>query len=113
MEAIEHAFACTLETFSEQGIQVRLVVEVSSSNCNRACITVLLVGAALGIDGSDDLALNVDHFLWVPVLEGGVVRDEICHLWARVVGKFCVDAVLHVFLHVSIQEEIETGEIAE
>jgi len=113
VEAIEHALACALETFSEKSIQVSLVVEVGSCNSNGAGIAVLLVGTAFSIDGGDDLALNVDHFLWVPVLEGGMVRDEVCHFWARVVSQFCVHAVLHVFLHVSIQEEVETGKIAE
>ena len=121
METVEHRLAVGLESRCEQVVQVRLVWEIDSRNGDRAGVTLFararrcagLFTLATGIHGGGDRRLDLRRLLLLPVLEGWVILHECGHPLVRLLRNVRIHAVLQVFLHVCVEEEIKTRDVAE
>ena len=113
VEAIKHVLAVSLESCSEQIVQVGLIGEVDSRDGRRASITLVLSDTTSGIDSRSDRSFDLGLGVLLPVLEGRVLLDESRHPLVGVLDDVRVDTVLEILLHVCIEEQIKAGNIAE
>lgn len=112
MQVIKHGLTSLAEVACEQLVKVCLVAHVNSGDCDGAAIAVIFVFASIS-HGIAHLAHDISFLCFFPISECWVSVHVMRHPnlgWANHLG---VDAVLHVLLHVSIQEEIERGQVAE
>ena len=111
-----------LERLREQVVQIHLVSLVNARDGDRAAIALAtgacrlaldVLAGALSLDGGGSLRLSVRHFGKLPVLERRMARGEVSHPDARTSDHLLVYAILIVFLLMRVEEEVETGQIAE
>lgn len=105
-----------LERLGEQIIEVDLVSLVDAGEGDGARVarrTVLRLARARGCDGGGGLPLCVSHLGLLPVLEGRVRSGEVCDPGVGAFEHSAIDTILMVLLLVSIEEEIEAGQVAE
>ena len=113
VEAIKHVLAVSLESCSEQIVQVGLIGEVDSRDGRRASITLVLSDTTSGIDSRSDRSFDLGLGVLLPVLESRVLLHESRHPLVGVLDDVRVNAVLEILLHVCIEEQIKAGNIAE
>jgi len=120
MKSVEHVLAVCFEGCCEEVVQVGLVSEINSGDGNRApvarlagacCRARCLVGA-LGVHGAGDLAHDVGLRVTLPVLKSRMVSHERTHPLVRVLHYLLVYAIFVVLLHVCIEEQVKTGDVA-
>ena len=110
------------ECLCEQIIEVHLVGLVDARDGDGAAVagfagarglTLLFLAGTVSLHGGGCLSLCIGHFCALPVLEGWVRGREIGHPSAWMLDNLPVDTVFVIFLLVGVQEEIQTGEVAE
>ena len=119
VKLVEHLFGMVLECLGEQVVEVDLVFLVNARYGDSAAIT----GLACASSGAgfffralfgNDFSCGGSHLtlrLVFPVFEAGVSHDEVGDPRVGPSDEILVHTVLEVLLLVSIEEEVETGQV--
>jgi len=121
MEFVEHLLGVILEGRCEQVVEVDLVFLVNARYSHCAAITTVARagdGAGLLVRAlfSNDFCDSGRHFALhrgIPVLETSMSHDEVGEPRVGLGHDILVHTVFEVLLLMSVEEEIETGEVTE
>ena len=121
MQLVEHKLGLSLERGSKEVVQILFIFLVDARDGDGAAIAgwagarghaLLRISAAVCHSRTRVTAL-IDHLNRIPVLERSMLTRESGKPLVRVADDLLVDAVFVVFLSLRIEEEVETGKVAE
>ena len=121
MKSVEHLAWVLLEHCGEHRVGIALITLVDVRNGDGtavalgagSCLLTSHIVSALTGYGLASVSHNVDHFAWFPVLEGCMGGGVVGHPVFRVGNNLLHNTILIVFLLHGIEEQIDTGEVAE